>query len=81
MEPDRRNVWGRHSALLARRPSKPPAIPSTLRAGIPNVGPNSHFFTASQDECAVVRDKVDWHWYLEGAPFWANEPQQGTSPA
>lgn len=49
-------------------------------AGIPNAGPNSHFFTVSQDECAVVRDKVEWHWYLEGAPFWATEPSQGTCP-
>ena len=49
-------------------------------AGIPNVGPNSHFFTVTQDECAVVRDKVEWHWYFEGAPFWATEPSQGTCP-
>jgi hypothetical protein len=46
-------------------------------AGIPNIGPNSHFFTASEDECAVVRDRADWHWQFEGAPFWASEPVRG----
>jgi hypothetical protein len=49
--------------------------------GEPNIGPDSHFFTASQDECAVVRDRVDWHWMFEGVPFWASEPVAGTCPA
>lgn len=49
-------------------------------AGIPNVGPNSHFFTVSQDECAVVRDRVEWHWQFEGVPFWATEPSEGGCP-
>ena len=66
-----------------------PACPSAVEgafhpvyrfAGIPNVGPNSHFFTVSQDECAVVRDRVEWHWQFEGAPFWATEPSQGVCP-
>ena len=46
-------------------------------AGEPNVGPNSHFFTVSQDECAVVRDRTDWHWVFEGVSFWASEPVDG----
>jgi hypothetical protein len=49
-------------------------------AGEPNVGPNSHFFTVSQDECAVVRDRADWHWVFEGVSFWASEPVGGTCP-
>ena len=49
-------------------------------AGIPNVGPNSHFLTVSQDECAIVRDRVEWHWQFEGAPFWATEPSQDVCP-
>lgn len=49
-------------------------------AGVPNIGPNSHFFTVSQDECAVVRDRNEWHWQFEGAPFWASEPAHGTCP-
>ena len=39
--------------------------------GVPDVGPASHFFTAQQDECAVVRDRADWHWQFEGVAFWA----------
>jgi len=31
----------------------------------------SHFFTHSQAECAVVRDRPAWNWTFEGAPFWA----------
>jgi hypothetical protein len=50
-------------------------------AGEPNIGPNSHFFTANQDECGVVRDRADWHWMFEGAPFWASEPVAGACPA
>ena len=49
--------------------------------GEPNIGPNSHFFTASQDECGYVRDRADWHWMFEGAPFWASEPVAGTCAA
>ena len=49
--------------------------------GEPNIGPDSHFFTVIQDECAVVRDRVDWHWLFEGSPFWASEPVAGTCPA
>jgi uncharacterized protein DUF5648 len=50
-------------------------------AGEPNVGPNSHFFTVSQDECAVVRDRADWHWVFEGVSFWASAPVAGACPA
>lgn len=49
-------------------------------AGEPNVGPNSHFFTVSQDECAVVRDRTEWHWIFEGVSFWASEPVDGACP-
>jgi hypothetical protein len=49
-------------------------------AGVPDIGPNSHFFTVSQDECAVVRDREEWHWQFEGAPFWAYEATRGICP-
>jgi hypothetical protein len=48
--------------------------------GVPDIGPSSHVFTASQQECAVLRDRAEWHWMFEGAPFWAYEPQAGTCP-
>jgi hypothetical protein len=38
-------------------------------AGIPNVGPSSHFFTRDRAECYVV-DKSG-RWSFEGLPFWA----------
>ena len=50
-------------------------------AGIPGRGPDSHFFTATQRECAVVRDRADWGWGFEGAPFWAEEPRDGACAA
>jgi len=50
-------------------------------AGIPGRGPDSHFFTATQRECAVVRDRTEWGWGFEGAPFWAEEPHDGACPA
>ena len=64
------------------RPGCPAAIegghhPIYRFAGIPGKGPSSHFFTATQAECAVVRDRVDWGWGFEGAPFWATEPVNG----
>jgi len=48
--------------------------------GEPNIGPNSHFFTVSPEECAVVRDRSDWHWMFEGVSFWASAPFGGTCP-
>lgn len=44
-------------------------------AGIP-----SHFFTVSQEECAVLRDRTDWNWTYEGSPFWARETVEGACP-
>ena len=32
----------------------------------------------SQDECAVLRDRSEWHWTFEGAPFWAHALEGGT---
>lgn len=33
----------------------------------------SHFFTASQQECAVLRDRKEWNWTFERSGFWAYE--------
>lgn len=33
----------------------------------------SHFFTADQHECAVLRDRPEWNWTYERAGFWAYE--------
>jgi hypothetical protein len=45
--------------------------------GVPDRGPPSHFFTASEKECAVVRDRPQWGWMFEGVPFWAALPNEG----
>jgi len=44
--------------------------------GTPGKGPNSHFFTASAGECAIV--KQDPGWFYEGIPFYV-QPKNGTS--
>lgn len=38
----------------------------------------AHFFTLSQDECAVLRDRPSWNWIFEGAPYWAQALEGGT---
>jgi hypothetical protein len=55
--------------------------PAYRFVGMANIGPNSHFFTVIQDECGVVRDRVEWHWMFEGVPFYASEPVAGACPA
>jgi hypothetical protein len=37
----------------------------------------AHFFTVSQQECAVVRDGVHAGWQFEGSIFWARVPEGG----
>ena len=33
------------------------------------------------EECAVVRDRLEWHWMFEGVSFWASEAVSGMCPA
>ena len=47
--------------------------------GTPGFGPNSHFYTAYQNECAVVRN--DPHWIEEGVTFHARLPVNGVCAA
>jgi hypothetical protein len=46
--------------------------------GTPGVGPNSHFFTASREECYVAKESGLWTY--ESSPFWAGQPQDGRCP-
>jgi hypothetical protein len=41
----------------------------------------SHFFTASQQECAVLRDRPEWNWTFERSGFWAYEWKSGGCPS
>jgi len=51
------------------------ALPVCRFFGAPGVGPNSHFFTAYANECAIVR--ANPHWIEEGATFGARLPTAG----
>ena len=44
------------------------AVPVCRFYGVPAGGPNSHFFTASADECAIV--KRNGGWFYEGTGFY-----------
>jgi hypothetical protein len=39
---------------------------------------SAHFFTVSQQECAVLRDSLEPGWQFEGSIFWAGVAQGGT---
>ena len=58
---------------------KAPAVPVCRFYGTPGVGPNSHFYTADANECAMV--KKDPGWFYEGIAFNIQPPQSGTCPA
>jgi hypothetical protein len=55
------------------------ALPVCRFFGTPGVGPNSHFYTAYANECAIVR--TDSHWIEEGATFRARLPAAGVCGA
>jgi len=55
------------------------ALPVCRFFGTPGVGPNSHFYTAYANECAIVR--ADPHWIEEGATFRARLPAAGVCGA
>jgi serine protease len=46
-------------------------LPACRFYGTPGIGPNSHFFTISADECAFVRNN-DPGWTFEGLAFRAD---------
>jgi serine protease len=58
-------------------------MPVCRFTGTPNIGPNSHFYTADAGECALVA--ANPYWVYEGSPFRTLVPAagacaQGTSP-
>src|SRR5262249_45699656 len=53
----------------------PGSVPVCRFFGTPGVGPNSHFYTASADECAHVRQ--DPAWTFEAIAFYIDLPQAG----
>jgi hypothetical protein len=63
------DAWPRDGAAPAG------ALPVCRFFGVPGAGPNSHFYTASPDECAKV--KLDPHWQYEGIAWQALLPDAG----
>ncbi|HVO88691.1 MAG TPA: DUF1800 family protein [Casimicrobiaceae bacterium] len=51
------------------------AVPVCRFFGTPNVGPNSHFYTADANECALVKQNPDWT--FEAIAFYIDTPQSG----
>jgi len=74
--------WSRTGASFRAWPPDAPqgdALPVCRFFGTPGVGPNSHFYTAYANECAIVRN--DPHWIEEGVTFRARLPVAGTCAA
>ncbi len=57
----------------------PTAVPVCRFFGTPNVGPNSHFYTADPNECATV--KLNPHWTFEAIAFYIEPTQSGACAA
>jgi hypothetical protein len=55
------------------------ALPVCRFTGTPNIGPSSHFFTADDNECTVV--KTNPYWLYEGVAFRALPPSGGVCAA
>ncbi|WP_159051692.1 S8 family peptidase [Thauera aromatica] len=54
------------------------AAPVCRFYGTPGIGPNSHFYTASAQECDLV--KLDPGWTYEGIAFYARLPTEDACP-
>ena len=55
------------------------AVPVCRFFGTPGTGPNSHFYTADTNECALVRQ--DPKWTFEAIAFYIDVPQSGACHA
>jgi uncharacterized protein (DUF1800 family) len=55
------------------------AVPVCRFFGTPGVGPNSHFYTADANECAVVKQNPGWT--FEAIAFYIDAPQSGACNA
>ena len=74
--------WSRTGASFRAWPpdASPGDVPPVCRFfGTPGLGPNSHFYTAYANECAIVRN--DPHWIEEGVTFRARLPSAGVCAA
>ncbi|MBK6601645.1 MAG: DUF1800 domain-containing protein [Betaproteobacteria bacterium] len=58
---------------------RPGTAPVCRFFGEPGRGPNSHFYTADANECALVQANPDWR--FETIAFWIDIPQAGSCAA
>jgi hypothetical protein len=54
-------------------------LPVCRFTGTPDIGPNSHFFTANANECAIVQTNP--YWFYEGLAFRTLVPSAGVCAA
>ena len=83
---DASGLWvrtGFHFQAWSADNAAPGTLPVCRFTGTPNIGPDSHFYTADATECALV--DANPYWVYEGSPFRMLLPDagscaQGTSP-
>lgn len=76
---DASGLWvrtGFHFRAWSSTNDAPGTVSVCRFTGTPNVGPNSHFFTADATECAIVRTNP--YWVYEGTAFRTLVPSAGS---
>src|SRR5262249_9026329 len=79
---DASGLWlrtGFHFRAWSATDEAPGTVSVCRFTGTPNIGPNSHFFTADANECAIVRTNP--YWVDEGTPFRTLVPSAGSCAA
>jgi hypothetical protein len=79
---DASGVWlrtGFHFHAWSLASTAAGTLPVCRFTGTPNIGPNSHFFTADANECAIV--EANPYWYYEGNAFRTTMPSAGACAA
>ena len=72
--------WQRTGHKFSAYPSlTSDTVPVCRFYGTPGRGPNSHFYTGSEQECEAV--KRDPGWFYEGIVFYSRLPSSGVCPA
>jgi len=79
---DASGLWlrtGYHFHAWSADGAAPGTLPVCRFTGTPDIGPNSHFYTAAADECAIVA--ANPYWVYEGTAFRTLVPVAGTCSA
>ncbi len=79
---DASGLWvrtGFHFRAWSAGSTAPGTLPVCRFTGTPDIGPNSHFFTADPNECAIVGSNP--YWAFEGTAFRTLVPDAGVCGA